>query len=245
MQTILSNKCKRTSIVDGTKIVSIVHDEYIGPVVNKKYHGKGAILTMVHGETYSGEFKNGLYDGYGILHDKLYKGYTEIKTCGIFPKIVTKRGNATIYEGTFKNGKRHGHGKITFLLPSYKFTEYIGSVHNDVICGYGRLIGRYGNIYEGLFEDGHIVDGTLTHPSGDEFSGEFKDGVRWKGIYIRKIDGLQFDIKFSNTHELGWISGSGTIYYPDGKVYEGDIKNGKPFYGGRQSYTFSYIKRGN
>lgn len=237
-----TNKCKKCSVVDGTKVSTIVYDEYTGPTLNGKYHGKDGILKMVHGETYTGDFKNGLYHGHGILQDNLYIGYHEIKTYSIFSKTITKRGNGTIYEGTFKDGKRHGHGKIMFLLPTSKFTEYIGSIYNDVLCGYGRLTTRYGDIYEGLFEDGHIVDGKIIHKSGDVFNGEFRDGVRWKGIYIRKKDGVQYDIEFSNTYELGWISGSGTIYYPNGDVYEGDIKNGKPYNGSFHPCKFSYIK---
>ena len=73
--------------------INIIYDddgnkEYEGEIINGNYHGKGTRY-YISGNKYSGDFKNGEFDGYGIYYDK-------------FENIV--------YEGEYKSGMQNGKG---------------------------------------------------------------------------------------------------------------------------------------
>ena len=65
---------------------------YLGEFYNNKIHGKGKIKFLKSGIEYSGTFKKGQIDAYGVFKWK----------------------NGDIYEGEVKNGKMHGMGKYKF-----------------------------------------------------------------------------------------------------------------------------------
>tara|TARA_B100000965_G_C19592098_1_gene758420 strand:+ start:677 stop:1690 length:1014 start_codon:yes stop_codon:yes gene_type:complete len=74
------------------------------------------------------------------------------------------------YEGEWRNGKRHGHGKLSS-------TEF-------------RL--------EGEWRDGQIHGfGIKTYFTGEKFSGEFRDGTEYKGSMVF-VDGEIYDGEWSN-----------------------------------------------
>tara|TARA_R110002020_G_scaffold332627_1_gene548044 strand:+ start:38 stop:1837 length:1800 start_codon:yes stop_codon:yes gene_type:complete len=78
--------------------------------------------------TYSGEWKNGQQNGYGISEYKGSLGYTS-------------------YEGYWKNNERHGDGYQLYQDGS----SYKGDFKNGKQHGKGKLITKSGIIYEGYF----------------------------------------------------------------------------------------------
>jgi hypothetical protein len=65
--------------------------------------------------------------------------------------------------------------------------------------------------------------GTLTHPSGEKYSGEFKDDKKHgKGYYIYP-NGTTYEGGYKNDV----FHGKGKFIDPMGKILEGNFKNGK------------------
>ena len=77
--------------------------------------------------------------------------------------------------------------------------------------------------------------GTYNFVSGNQYIGEFKDGLRHgRGTYTNK-DGSPGIV---GEWKDGYIHGQGTMTYPDGSKYEGEWKDG--FMHGQGTFTFSY-----
>ena len=141
-----------------------------------------------------------------------------------------KGGWLESYEGEWRNGKRHGHGK-------FSDTEF-------------RL--------EGEWRDGQIHGfGIKTYFTGEKFSGEFRDGTEYKGSMVF-VDGEIYDGEWSNGRPGGrgvivyedfaryeggvyssgddgwrhrqeyWPHGEGEMRYPDGEIYSGKWHSGIP-----------------
>jgi len=100
-----------------------------------------------------------------------------------------------IYEGDFKNGKRHGKGVYSW---------------------------KNGKKYEGRFENGNIEGkGTFTWPSGNKFKGNYKNNkIDGRGIF-EWADGRSYDGEYKD----GKMEGIGIYSWPDGYRYEGAFKN--------------------
>ena len=65
--------------------------------------------------------------------------------------------------------------------------------------------------------------GTLTHPSGEKYSGDFKDDKKHgKGYYINP-NGMNYDGGYKND----MFHGKGKFIDTTGKVIEGTFKEGK------------------
>ncbi|XP_044524582.1 MORN repeat-containing protein 1 [Gracilinanus agilis] len=80
------------------------------------------------------------------------------------------------YEGEWKDGKKHGHGKLLLKDGSY----YEGDFADGEIVGKGR---RYwassGNTYSGQFVLGELQGhGIMKYKEGGKYEGEFLNGVR-------------------------------------------------------------------
>jgi hypothetical protein len=101
---------------------------YVGHFHENRPHGYGK-TSYKHGQSYEGEFENGLFSGKGIYHS-------------VNDKIK--------YEGEFFNGKRSGKGKLTFpsgLMYEGEFLE--GKPH-----GKGKMVSKLtGWAFEGTFRE--------------------------------------------------------------------------------------------
>ena len=65
--------------------------------------------------------------------------------------------------------------------------------------------------------------GTLTHPSGQKYTGEFQDDWMHGQGTLTRPDGL----KYLGDFKKGKPDGKGTFTLPSGIKYVGDVKNGK------------------
>ncbi len=100
--------------------------------------------------------------------------------------------NGARFEGSFKNGKPNGRG--AFYYPDE--STYIGDVQNGLYHGDGEYTGSDGHTLSGMWEEGTLVEdqnvvsnvgciegdcsngyGTLVKPNGDQYVGNFKNGV--------------------------------------------------------------------
>lgn len=132
--------------------------KYIGPIKGGKFHGLGRIMTNKGEMVYEGEFYQGKYDGKGKLWNFLKKSrpkqipisaeivanYMTLATTNYLKDLGGDRGllnvnfseeNWEVYRGYFKEGKKHGCGKL-------KLTDgrvYEGEFVNGLANGYGML----------------------------------------------------------------------------------------------------------
>ncbi len=82
-----------------------------------------------------------------------------------------------------------------------------------------------------LIDDSVTGFGTLTYPSGEQYVGNFKKGIKQGNGYMKFPDGREYYGDFNNDK----IEGYGSLVYPNGEKYEGYFKDGK--YNGLGTYT--------
>ena len=144
-----------------------------------------------------------------------------------------------------KLGYRHGFGKL--ITPDSK---KIGTWRNGKFSGWGREIGKKGQVFEGKFNDGKL-NGKGIYKNGDQvlYVGDFQNHLRQgKGEKItknyhyighfnkNKIDGYgkiqffkskegiaEYEGYFKNDN----IEGRGIMKWNNGNMYEGKVKDGK------------------
>ena len=189
-------------------------------------HGKRLYkpqVTLQNGAKYTGEWLNGLRDGYGVqvwASGDRYEG--EWKKClkhgsgtMMFHNGDTYIGdhvkgkmhgqgqyiwaNGSIYIGEFKNGFKHGKGKWKKDKSDQNSNQYEGGYENDLKKGFGIFRWKSGNLYKGRYEDDE------RHGYGEMF---WTDGSVYKGMWHKGIQ-----------------HGKGRMEFPDGKVKEGIFQN--------------------
>ena len=144
-----------------------------------------------------------------------------------------------------KLGYRHGFGKLT--TPNSK---KIGTWRNGKFSGWGREIGKNGQVFEGKFSDGKLNGKGIYKSEGQVlYVGDFQNHLRQgKGEKItknyhyighfnkNKIDGYgkiqffkskegiaEYEGDFKNNN----IEGKGRMKWINGNMYEGEVKDGK------------------
>nr|XP_056721386.1 MORN repeat-containing protein 1 [Euleptes europaea] len=146
------------------------------------------------------------------------------------------------YEGEWKEGKKHGHGKLLFKDGSY----YEGEFVNGEIVGNGfRYWAHTGNIYSGQFLYGELQGhGVMQYKDGQRYEGNFcygvqeghgqltdKEGQQYEGSFYknRRHGGGKMRFKNGDEYEGDWIldqrQGHGLLHCADGTVYEGQWRN--------------------
>jgi hypothetical protein len=121
-------------------------------------------VTFQNGDQYTGELKNGIPHGRGVM---IYPPND--------PRALKK------YEGDFNNGMRHGNGSMTFANGSV----YTGQFEMDHINGAGKMLYPNGRVYDGLFKVGkrHGL-GTTVYPDGERFEGIYQnDSLNGQGSW--------------------------------------------------------------
>ena len=129
-------------------------DKYVGGIVNGKRSGKGT-YTWASGNKYIGDFIDGKRTGNGT-----YTWASGDKYIGDFID-GTRTGNGTYiwadgdkYIGDFVDGKRTGKGTLTWADGG----KYVGDFVGGKIEGEGIYTPVYGEILEGKFENGTLVE---------------------------------------------------------------------------------------
>ena len=138
--------------------------------------------------------------------DKLWDGWTQDKVLKLFPTLpqlespvvcAQAPNKAVTYYGQYKNGMRHGRGRLVWN----DGTVNEGYWSEDKLNGVGK---RY--------QDG---------PEGFSYEGEFKDGLyHGKGTFVDRND----DIEYLGEFAFHRRSGKGKLKSLD-FVYEGEFKN--------------------
>ena len=176
-------------------------DSYVGHFEEGKFHGYGELESYDHRYDlgyhvlYSGEFKNGLFDGIGILKyvtspSLLEKGYTKcvgrFKKGGLIGEGSIYMANGSIYKGETRSNDMEGRGKLTFQDGRW----YLGNFSGGIAREGGILSFPDGRKFIGNFAvnkfNGH---GTFFLSDNKMYVGQFKnDMFHGKGIFTQGIE---------------------------------------------------------
>jgi hypothetical protein len=135
---------------------------------------------------------------------------------------------ASVYEGEFKDGEKHGKGTYT-----YPGGKYVGEFKYGYRNGLGTATFDGGAKYVGQFKYGEFDgEGEYSHPDGSKTVGKYKNGnLNGSGIST-SADGTKFVGEFKDDK---WHLG--TYTYASGNKYVGQWKDYK--YNGQGIYIFT------
>lgn len=215
-----------TSLLNNKPLIATINFNngiYEGAVVNNTPHGNGVLTTDEY--KYNGEFKNGLFDGYGILdhtYGFTYKGYYRKGrkhgdgvlqyTNGSLERGCYKLGtvyypNISVYKGTWENNKFTGFG-VSYLRNDVKSeSQYVNNKKN----GAGTL--EKGKTKVFVVWDMDTLTQPVVYESGDKYYGSFD----------------LYDLRIKN--------GVGKMEYDNGDVYEGNWWDEKKCFDGLMKYA--------
>jgi len=182
----------------GTKVFS--YGTYTGDMIRGRCHGTGTMYYN-NGGWYAGQWDNGSWAGEGS------------------GKYIFDDGSC--YEGSYKNGERHGTGVYTYASGSC----YTGNWVNGERNGIGTMHYANGGWYTGLWTDGEWSGngtGKYIFDDGSSYEGDYRDGKRHGiGTYLY-ADGSSY----TGSWENGEKNGTGTMHYANGGWYTGTWQNG-------------------
>jgi hypothetical protein len=136
-----------------------------------------------------------------------------------------------MYKGEQNKKKLTKDGRGVLLWPEGLY--YNGSIRDDKINGYGRLIHRLGDVYEGDFFDGKAFgEGIYYHSNGIKYTGQFSDDLFHGQGTEEWVDGSYY----TGNWERGVKQGFGKFCWNNGSEYEGEFFNN--LMSGRGTYTW-------
>ena len=247
-------QCLEGDCEEGTGIIQSDNgNKYSGTFHHGRMHGKGTLI-LTNGNSYNGDWMNGLREGVGI--------YTF--------------SNGNVYTGSFRKNKFYGDGTMTFRSGN----KYVGSWENDQPNGNGIYYFTTNDRYEGNFVSGKFNGtGTMYYNTKEVYVGEWKDNARQGFGTLKKSNGEIFSGQWENgifsaeknnvsqTHTVlasnstsssdnyarncnieNCAEGRGTFTYRDGSKWIGEFKSGMPegvgtcFYANGDKYVGKFEK---
>jgi len=165
------------------------------------FEGHGTYEAGKDGDTYSGQFKNGRFDGDGHIW------YSD----------------NSVFDGEFRDGMKNGTGTMRFNDGS----TYIGSLKMGLFEGYGEFACCSGDLFKGHFVGGKKEGaGKMIFRDGAVFQGHWKNDQRaaGKGIMVW----ANKDVYEGEFSVWGLYHGTGKLKRGDtGDIYEGGFKDGR------------------
>ena len=174
--------------VSATAVFKTGH-QYVGAWKGGKMHGRG-VYEWVDGVVFEGYFSNNVAEGFGRYawpDGGVYSGQVRNgKRDG--PGVMTFVDGDTTYDGSWKQGMRHGKGRIDFCASASGAEHfYYGDWRGDKKHGTGSFVYR----------------------NGDSYCGEWRNDVKHgKGVYRWVGDGR--DERYEGNFVHGNAHGHGT-----------------------------------
>ena len=176
-----------------------------------------AEVRLPDGAVYDGETRDNLFHGEGTL---------------TWP-------DGRYYEGAFREGRLHGHGKLVDRRGCVQEGQFV----DGVLHGQGQFTCDEAT-WQGRFEQGELVEGSVSYTEGGSYQGEFRDlAPHGQGLWVTEA-GQHYEGRFENGElvegryrdEEGYqyegqfryfsFHGQGTLTRPDGVVIRGEFENG-------------------
>lgn len=213
---------KKSSLIALRETKTEIYDngKYTGDFVNGLREGYG-VYNWKSGNRYSGDWKAGLEHGQGTYlyknGDKYEGGFIKGEMDG--KGIYTHYGGEK-YEGDYLKGKRHGKGIYMFSNGEI----YKGDFINDERSGKGVLTMPNGNRYEGDFVDGKVTGYGIMYYDNGIYEGFFVNSARHGvGVYRFFDSGIKVIGTFKNNKKHGYIK---QLDKYGGIIEEGMYQNG-------------------
>ncbi|XP_072301246.1 alsin-like isoform X3 [Eucyclogobius newberryi] len=193
-----------------------------------RVHGRGT-MKWPDGRTYTGNFKNGLEDGYGecLMPSKAlnkadcYQGHWKDGQIHGFGKY--KYATGEVYEGCFFEGLRHGYGMLSSgRLARSSSSVFIGQWVHDKKMGYGVYDDiTSGHKYMGMWvEDQRHGNAVVVTQHGLYFEGTFRENKMSGSGLLVSDDDTTFHGEFSDD----WtINGKGLLHLANGDFFDGEF----------------------
>ena len=167
-------------------------------------------LGLSGGGSYSGDFKNGMADGFGVFKPgdgDVYIG--QFKNNNRHGQGIYTHANGDKYEGQYVAGEMSGQGTYTFV----NGIKYVGQFKNSKYDGQGTLASPEG-IYTGQWKDGLMSGrGTYTDKNGVKYVGVWSEGNLIKDESPKPPPPKL--ITLSCIHENGRMAGLEVQYFID------------------------------
>ena len=123
------------------------------------------------------------------------------------------------YEGEWKNGKKHGTGRMNFANGAH----YTGNWIDDMATGEGMFIWKNGDQYEGQIQNGQRHGkGLYRFTNGDTYTGDWVEDKK-EGYGVSTMAGHRYEGQFKDDK----MYGIGSFYFANGDVYTGDWTDNK------------------
>jgi len=149
---------------------------YVGEWKNGKYEGKGILHKKIQNTIYCGEWKEGESCGKGSYSSLSFKSsgqwlHDKLNGCGVEVYLKKFQDKDEKYEGEFLNGKRSGSGCYSY----WNGDRYEGSWLEDSKTGLGSYIWASGAKFIGHFvENDREGHGKFIWPNGEMREGEWE-----------------------------------------------------------------------
>ncbi|KAJ0407354.1 hypothetical protein P43SY_004782 [Pythium insidiosum] len=140
----------------------------------------------------------------------------------IFRRGRLKYANGDLYDGEWVDGKRHGHGVLTFADGG---GSYVGGFASDMFHGFG-VLEQHHVIVRRPMEPPSLVSGALrlhVKRRSELYEGDFRMGKRHGRGSLRAAHGDVYDGQFVDDY----YHGRGVCAYPNGDVYDGEWRHGR------------------
>jgi hypothetical protein len=214
-------------------------NKYEGDWDNDKENGQGTMIYADNGRTYTGEWKDGIRVGKGIITFKSgdsYEGQWENNKMN--GQGIYKFAKGDVYKGQFKDNEFHGQGIMNFKNKA----SYVGEWKDNKMNGRGKFTFDDGDVYEGEFKDGNRNgEGKMTYINRDVYKGEWKDDkMNGRGKFTFD-DGNEYEGEWKNNNR----NGKGKMEYNNGDVYEGEWIDGNKNGKGKMKYANGNVYEGN
>lgn len=224
--------------------------KFVGTWKRGKYNSKG-VYTFENGDVITGEWRDGLLEGYAELSKRNGCVYKQFYKHGevLIEKLIsgtpppdpdsarTLRFENGVYEGEVGfTGKMHGKGVFTYSNGD----KYEGCYKEGVKQGKGIFTWADGMCYEGSYEnDMRSGKGVFRYTNGNVYDGEWKDNVKNGHGTFYYYNGDRYEGSYSNSLK----DGHGIYYYQNGNVYEGEWLGDKLHGEGILTYSDGRKKR--
>lgn len=136
------------------------------------------------------------------------------------PNGTMKYADGRVYQGHWKNGSWHGHGRTSY--PNGDIYE--GDYEDDQRHGIGIYQWRDGRVFQGNFRnDQRNGHGVFKWPDGSTYVGGFQEGQRHgEGTYS-----FQDGSVYTGEWKRGSRHGLGEYHWVDDRIYKGEWVDGK------------------
>jgi len=186
------------------------------------FEGKGC-LSLFDGDSFSGDFLNGMMHGEGTYTNAGGDSFTGYWWMGeLSGSMQVQYANGDTYSGTFKNWIRDGVGKWT----SHLGDSYDGEWDNGDWHGHGVHTFEDGSVYEGQFVRGvRHGDGKYTWHHGQVYEGQYVNGEMCGYGYLRTGAGNEYVGEMQNNCAVGKGTYKWNTEPNKGDLYYGEWQN--------------------